>query len=492
MKVGGVTTHITYVPKGEPGKDGTDGYNGAVPRGPRKWSGISGWVYPGAAGDPYIDYVSHDGNLWICCQKHVVSSSYPPTTGSAHWQLATEELFVATMLMLAKAAVIENLIAEGIVMKDSSGNVVFEAHDGYVRALDGEFRGHVIAGNPNGMHVELDPSAPAMKVYNSSGQECTSHTGETFSTYSSLLPTGSGSGPSYVSSISGIYVDAVNARVLNTQSRNLFNSQFVPSGNGQMSFNVTTTFAVTATAGTSVIQCAAAKVIVDIYNSAGSLVGSKTTMLGSMGNGITSKTYTQKVSVNVQSGYKYMARLVVEAQGVNAQATAISTSARSFLTEFFQSKFFGNGFALSQNTDNYLIAMIENNIMRMRLTGEFWYNKVKQPYTLFAAQYVGGTMRILTAPPGFQASDFGSQDFVYQSGTLAWHKNATGQWYFGLGGGYDKNKVFVNVSATTNDFVATPSFIGYAASGVLAVCINIFNSAGTMADSSFFVEIKSV
>ena len=80
---------------------------------------------------------------------------------------------------------------------------------------------------------------------------------------------------------------------------------------------------------------------------------------------------------------------MVEYHCVNAQATAISTSNRSFLAEFFQSKFFGNGFALSKNNANYLIAMLEGNVMRMRLAGEFIHNGAysrngyAQPYVVY-------------------------------------------------------------------------------------------------------------
>lgn len=485
------TALVKFIRKGD---DGKPGKRGPALRGPLDWEKCASTFqfFSGAADEEFHDVVYYRGSFYACCISHVKQNGGVPGGSGGWWTKFQAMEFIATRILLSEKAMIEELTAGGIIMKDHDGEVVFRAHDGEVFAASGEFRGHVTAGDPNGMHVELDPSTPAMKVYDARGQECTSHTGEVHSSYTSLLPSGAGTGPAYASPVSNLYVSAINSRVMTSQSRNLFTSLFSPSGNGQMSFSVTATFAVTANAGTTVIQAAAAKVIVDIYDSSGTLTGSKVTMLGSMGNGIEDKTYTQRVSVNVQSGYKYMARIVVEAQGVNAQATAISTSNRSFSTEFFQSRFFGNGFALSQNTANYLIAMIENSVMRMRLAGELWYNKVKQPYTILAAQYIGGTMRILTAPPGFQISDYGSADFVYSSTAMGWHKNGTGQFYFGLGGAYDKNKVVVNASATTNGIVASPSFIGYASAGVLAVSVNLVNSSGTMTDSSFFVEIKSV
>lgn len=501
LSVGGQivdTLTVSVIVDGEDGGQGGTGNRGPALRGPMDWEScdIGFQFYEGAEGEQYIDVVLYNGRFWVCKDSHSKASNLYPSASSTKWDAFSDIPFVATKILLSEKAQIDEITAGGIIMKDDNGNVVFEAHDGKVLALDGQFRGQVTAGDPNKMHVELDPSTPAMKVYNASGQECTSHTGEVFSSYTSLLPSGSGTGPSYASSVSAIYVDAINSRVMTSQSRNLFTAQFTPSGNGQMSFTVTATFGVTANAGTTVIQAAAAKVIVDIYDSSGNFMGSKVTMLGSMGNSIASKTYTQKVSVNVQSGYKYMARIVVEAQGVNAQATSISTSNRSFLTEFFQSKFFGNGFALSKNTANYLIAMLEGNIMRMRLAGEFYHsgaysrNGYAQPYVVYIGRAYQSTNTAISSISSLHNPSGASVSLAAVSGVKGCY-NVT----FPASMGLTPSNCLVEVcgygrcaGTLQNDRPAQATVIGL--TGALVVTVGVSDDGGHQYGGGFQIKVS--
>lgn len=169
---------VTLLRKPQDGQS-IKGDRGVALRGPLDWAECSSsnpnfHFEAGGPNDDYLDFVVYNGNYYMCTTSHYRSQGWV----SSYWQTAANLPFVASWLILTRYLYSEYLGAGAIIMKDENGNVVFSAQGGKVFALDGEFRGHIIAGDPNGMHVELDPSTPAMKVYNASGQECTSHTGE--------------------------------------------------------------------------------------------------------------------------------------------------------------------------------------------------------------------------------------------------------------------------------------------------------------------------
>ena len=72
--------------------------------------------YQGNYGEPYLDIVGY-GNVWFRCRNtHLSSISNVPVIGQTtqYWEPATDFSFVATNLLLAETAVINNLIATSL------------------------------------------------------------------------------------------------------------------------------------------------------------------------------------------------------------------------------------------------------------------------------------------------------------------------------------------------------------------------------------------
>lgn len=145
-------TRLVYVSVIEDGADGEKGERGATLRGPQDWEEVgSGYqFYCGAAGEHYLDLVVYEDNFYLCKKSHTKNARNYPTGGldntNGYWQLGDKIDLIATKVLLSEYAVIKNLGAEGITMKDKEGNVVFEAKDGNVTCLTGSFENVNISG----------------------------------------------------------------------------------------------------------------------------------------------------------------------------------------------------------------------------------------------------------------------------------------------------------------------------------------------------------
>lgn len=131
-----IMNKVTLLRKPQDGQS-IKGDRGVTLRGPLDWTECAnGFVFQaGGPSDTYLDYVVYNGNYYICTTSHTKSSSW---VGS-YWQTAAQLPFVASMLLLAKYALIKNLGVESIEMKDAAGNVVFVAKDGNVTCRTGTF-----------------------------------------------------------------------------------------------------------------------------------------------------------------------------------------------------------------------------------------------------------------------------------------------------------------------------------------------------------------
>lgn len=131
---------------------GAKGDRGATLRGPQDWSKISSsyQFYSGAAGEQYLDIVIYNDNYYICKKSHVkLPNLYPGSSLDntyGYWQLGDKIELVATKVLLSQYAVIKNLGAEGITMKDKNGNVVFKAEEGNVTCKTGTFENVDVSG----------------------------------------------------------------------------------------------------------------------------------------------------------------------------------------------------------------------------------------------------------------------------------------------------------------------------------------------------------
>jgi hypothetical protein len=132
--------------------NGEKGERGAVSRGPQDWNelGDGYQFYSGASGELYFDSIYYNGNFYLCKKSHTKSSlNYPGSTtdnNNGYWQLGDKIALVAATVLLAKYAVIKNLGAEGITMKDKEGNVVFKAEKGSLICKVGTFENVDVSG----------------------------------------------------------------------------------------------------------------------------------------------------------------------------------------------------------------------------------------------------------------------------------------------------------------------------------------------------------
>jgi hypothetical protein len=134
-------------------KDGGKGEKGAIPRGPQAWSDCPiGYPFQaGGDGDVFLDYILYNSNPYLCKKDHIKAlDNYPGSAkdqSEGYWELGDMPSLIATKLLLSSYALIKNLGAEAIEMKDKNGNVIFEAKDGNVTCKTGTFENVKVSGS---------------------------------------------------------------------------------------------------------------------------------------------------------------------------------------------------------------------------------------------------------------------------------------------------------------------------------------------------------
>lgn len=162
-------------------KDGSDGSNGhdILPRGPRDWVDVPvGETFydgstPVSGTDIYIrDIVRHNGYYWLCVLGHNKSSDNEPQVGSCNWRRFQSWDLIATQLLLAEDAVIEN---------------------GIIRNLATDIK-------PN-KRVEIRQASNDIKIFDASGNPVSRMSGDTY-TPAELFGAGGDTTPSSVGTFS--------------------------------------------------------------------------------------------------------------------------------------------------------------------------------------------------------------------------------------------------------------------------------------------------
>lgn len=144
------TQVVKFIRKGDTGDKGEQG---ATLRGPQAWSDCAvGYAFQaGKVGEEWKDVVLYNGNYYSCKKSHSkTTSNYPGSTtdrNNGYWQLGDKIELVATKILLATYALVENLGVTAIEMKDSSGNILFQAKDGNVTCKTGTFENIKIVGS---------------------------------------------------------------------------------------------------------------------------------------------------------------------------------------------------------------------------------------------------------------------------------------------------------------------------------------------------------
>ena len=105
----------------------------------------------GGVGEEFIDLISvkSEGALlwWSCKRSHTKTKDTRPNVNAPFWELGQNLKFVATDLLLAKKAFIDNLGVRNVETRNAQGEVTFKAEEnGEVRAKGGRFENIHIAG----------------------------------------------------------------------------------------------------------------------------------------------------------------------------------------------------------------------------------------------------------------------------------------------------------------------------------------------------------
>lgn len=135
------------------GQTGSQGDRGPALRGPQAWSDCAvGYKFQsGAKGEAYKDVVLYQNNYYSCIKSHTkTASNYPGSTTdqtNKYWQLGDKVELIATKILLATYALVKNLGVEAIDMKDSKGNILFQAKDGNVTCKTGTFENIKVIGS---------------------------------------------------------------------------------------------------------------------------------------------------------------------------------------------------------------------------------------------------------------------------------------------------------------------------------------------------------
>ena len=134
------------------GQPGAKGDRGPALRGPQAWSDCAvGYVFQsGASGEEYKDVVLYGNNYYSCIKSHTKTGKETGannTLSTDYWKLADKLEIIATKILLAQYALVKNLGVEAIDMKDSKGNIIFQAKDGNVTCNSGTFTNVKVIGS---------------------------------------------------------------------------------------------------------------------------------------------------------------------------------------------------------------------------------------------------------------------------------------------------------------------------------------------------------
>ena len=107
--------------------------DGISVRGPQMWVNVAdGFVFcDRTIGNEWLDMVVHNNVFYSCIQSHAKSSGNEPGTdgGAAYWKATEQQEIVATYLLLAQKALIENLVVSMLETSINGGS--------YIKIADG-------------------------------------------------------------------------------------------------------------------------------------------------------------------------------------------------------------------------------------------------------------------------------------------------------------------------------------------------------------------
>lgn len=412
------------------GQDGTNGENGKdgkrglyIPT-PRLWSD-----YPeqykfqsGGETDERLDIVLHEysGKIYAysCKMNHnkATGSAAEPAVGASRdifWEAGQQWTFIATRVLFAELARVQNLCAEYIQMLDADGKVIFEAlgdeSGGHVICNRGTFKnvdveGSLTAGDANGKHITIDPDSKTIRIYDDEGNLRAELDGSAY-TSAQLMP-GSAGGSLTVTTPQASLTAEGSGSLAATDSC-VVTSAYESATPGALQIQTTAavsmagTLARAASVGTdgatiekpTMARQATVTCVVTTRNASGAVINTVRRPVVAWAELADGSSHTQQATrtftVAVPAG-KHTVSFELRASGSTATAS-VQTGGVTFVAEWFMARYFSNGLALTQNTLNYLIALYESGVMKLLLGGEFHIDGVKQPKVVYAGQVTDST-----------------------------------------------------------------------------------------------------
>lgn len=143
---------VAVVFDGSNGNDGNKGDRGPALRGPQDWGKCAVGFSFQAGGDneEWKDVVFYNGIYASCIKSHKkTATNFPGSTEdtqNGYWAITNKWEIVATNLLLTTYALVKNLGVEVVEMKNSSGQVVFQAKNGNVTCNTGTFKNVNVSG----------------------------------------------------------------------------------------------------------------------------------------------------------------------------------------------------------------------------------------------------------------------------------------------------------------------------------------------------------
>ena len=134
--------------------------DGISVRGPQMWVNVAdGFAFSDRTiGNEWLDVVVHNNVFYSCIQSHAKSADNEPGTdgGAAYWKATEKQEIVATYLLLAEKALIENLVVGEVKTVGSNGC--------YIHIINGLVRVYGTAGSRN-IEFGVDESGMAVMQY---------------------------------------------------------------------------------------------------------------------------------------------------------------------------------------------------------------------------------------------------------------------------------------------------------------------------------------
>lgn len=134
--------------------------DGLSVRGPQMWVNVAdGFAFSDRTiGNEWLDVVVHNNVFYSCIQSHAKSAENEPGTdgGAAYWKATEKQEIVATYLLLAQKALIENLVVGEVETVGSNGC--------HIHIVNGLVRVYGRADSPN-IEFGVDESGMAVMQY---------------------------------------------------------------------------------------------------------------------------------------------------------------------------------------------------------------------------------------------------------------------------------------------------------------------------------------